>query len=98
MSEFDDEWLAVIERCYAAGDWRMAPSNAIPRLIAEVRRLREEYPPDEWHTMRLALRNVLALSHRLRKTDPMNADHLARFCASAGVVPTFMRGIVEPPT
>ena len=38
-----------------------------------------------------ALRDVLALSHRLRKTDPVNAAHLVRFCASAGVVPKITR-------
>jgi len=38
-----------------------------------------------------ALRNVLALSNRLWKTDPACAAHLVRFCASAGVVPYVMR-------
>lgn len=36
-------------------------------------------------TLRLALRNVRALAHRLRKTDPENAGHLLRFCEDAGV-------------
>jgi hypothetical protein len=48
-------------------------------LLAEVRKAR------------LALRNVLALSHRIRKTDTENADHLVRFCASAGVEATVLR-------
>ena len=38
-----------------------------------------------------ALRNVLALSHRLAKTDPENAAHLRRFCAEAGVAPSITR-------
>lgn len=42
--------------------------------------------------MHLALRNVLALSHRIAKRDPENAGHLRRFCASAGVVPSILRG------
>jgi hypothetical protein len=41
--------------------------------------------------MELALRNVLALSHRMRKTDPTNAEHLRRFCEAAGVVPQIIR-------
>ena len=41
----------------------------------------------ERDSARIALRNVLALSHRMRKADRENAAHLVRFCASAGVVP-----------
>lgn len=39
----------------------------------------------------LALRNVRALALRMRKSDPENAGHLLRFCASVGVVASVLR-------
>lgn len=45
----------------------------------------------------LALRNVLALAARLRRTDPENAAHLIRFCAAAGVVPEILRAEAAAP-
>jgi hypothetical protein len=42
--------------------------------------------------LRLALRNVRGLAKRLRRTDPVNADHLLRFCDDAGVVDSILRG------
>lgn len=38
-----------------------------------------------------ALDNVRLLAMRLRRTDPVNAGHLLRFCASAGVVGSVLR-------
>lgn len=46
---------------------------------------------EEAERLRRALKNVLALSHRIRKTDPENAEHLRRFCAEVGVVPEITR-------
>lgn len=46
---------------------------------------------EESDRMETALRNVLMLSHRIRKTDPENADHLARFCREAGIEPSILR-------
>lgn len=46
---------------------------------------------DEADQMRRSLRNVMMLSHRIRKRDPENADHLLRFCRDAGVVPSILR-------
>jgi len=44
-----------------------------------------------------ALRKILALALRLRKTVPTSAAHLVRFCATAGVVPTVREMLaVEP--
>jgi hypothetical protein len=47
------------------------------------------------HKTQLALRNVLAMAGRLRKTDPETAAHLIRFCASAGVEPSILRQLTE---
>ena len=47
---------------------------------------------------RRALRNVLALSHRIARTDEENAAHLRRFCAEAGVVPEITRLSVVGPS
>lgn len=41
--------------------------------------------------MSTALRNVLMLSKRIRKTDPENAEHLVRFCREAGVEDSIVR-------
>jgi hypothetical protein len=38
-----------------------------------------------------ALKNVRMLAMRLRKSDPINADHLVRFCADAGIVGSVLR-------
>lgn len=40
---------------------------------------------------RRALENVQMLAGRLRKTDPVNAEHLTRFCLEAGVKPSPLR-------
>lgn len=45
----------------------------------------------ELHNATLALRNVLMLSKRLRKTDPANAEHLVRFCREGGVEDSVLR-------
>lgn len=47
---------------------------------------------EESDRMETALRNVLMLSHRIRKTDPENADHLVRFCRGAGIEGSVLRG------
>jgi hypothetical protein len=46
-------------------------------------------------TATLALHNVRALAVRLRKVYPEAADHLLRFCESAGVVGSPLRGANE---
>lgn len=60
------------------------------RAIEAVREMARER--DE---LRLSLRNVLALSHRIARTDPENAAHLRRFCASGGVVPSVTRELAK---
>lgn len=42
--------------------------------------------------MELALRNVLAMSAKLRKKDPELHKHLDRFCEEAGVQRSVLRG------
>lgn len=41
-----------------------------------------------------AIENVAALAKRLHKTDPENAEHLARFCREAGIEDSILRGDV----
>jgi hypothetical protein len=50
----------------------------------------------EVERLTLGLRNVLALTGRLRKRDPVAAGHLRRFCADAGVYPEILRAEREP--
>ena len=53
------------------------------------------YMTDEVKRLRLALRNVMRLALRMKRKLPEMteyADHLLRFCASAGVAPSVLRG------
>lgn len=62
--------------------------EALRGAIEDIRAMAEVEPP----AAILALRNVRTLAARLKRTDPENAAHFLRFCASAGVVGSVLRG------
>lgn len=53
---------------------------------------RVEFAGAELERLTRNMHNVRMLAHKMRRTDPINAEHLLRFCKAAGIEGSVLRG------